>query len=508
MRNSLPLILLLSLGNLFAQDFVLPKSGSVLPVPLKRSMDSIHSSALAAHIGFLASPALEGRGLGARGLDAAAEYIAAQLALMKIRPFGDRPGSYFQPVPLREISRAKGRILVEKGAGKQVFQAGVDWVMPEVEPRVLAAPLVFAGYGVCDEALHYDDLQGLDVKGKLVVIRDGLPTPELLAKYGSEDPEDRYASRVEAFAKLGAKALLVIEEGLYPKPAEEAPYYLSTENNPEECELPLFRVSAAMGAAILEGRTTPGPLSDISLRIEITGEERAVTSRNAIGSLPGTDPEKPSVILGAHMDHLGIQGGVIHPGADDNASGVSALLEIARAFSASPHRFKRTLIFAFWTGEEEAKFGSTYYVHHHQWRASRLPTYLNLDMIGHPWSGEEIRKLLVDARIEKPEAFLSQIKPSEFAEPGFPPGDPELEAILKKAGQGNGLALHLDRTDGRSGGSDYRAFARAGVPFVRFFGNFFPAYHKPGDTPENLDPSQVRKLARMAFATAWMLAER
>ena len=80
--------------------------------------------------------------------------------------------------------------------------------------------------------------------------------------------------------------------------------------------------------------------------------------------------------------------------------------------------------------------------------------------------------------------------------------------MLRRAGPAAGLALHLDRTDGRSGGSDYRDFARAGLPWVRFFGNFFPAYHEPGDTPDQLDPAQVQRMARFCFATAWLLANR
>jgi hypothetical protein len=81
-----------------------------------------------------------------------------------------------------------------------------------------------------------------------------------------------------------------------------------------------------------------------------------------------------------------------------------------------------------------------------------------------------------------------------------------LAEVLRRAGPAAGLALHLDRTDGKSGGSDYRDFARAGVPWVRFFGNFFPGYHEPGDTPEQADAEQVQRMARLCFATAWMLA--
>ena len=120
----------------------------------------------------------------------------------------------------------------------------------------------------------------------------------------------------------------------------------------------------------------------------------------------------------------------------------------------------------------------------------------------------EIAKLVTDSRLPDGEAFLAKVEPADFVEPGLPLDAPVIAAALRRAAGMTGLALHLDRTDGTNGGSDYRDFARAGVPFVRFFGNFFPAYHEPGDTADKLDASQVRRVARLALATAWLLAGR
>jgi hypothetical protein len=85
---------------------------------------------------------------------------------------------------------------------------------------------------------------------------------------------------------------------------------------------------------------------------------------------------------------------------------------------------------------------------------------------------------------------------------------PDLGPVLVQAARATGLALHLDWTDGKSGGSDYRAFARRGRPFVRFFGNYFDGYHEPTDTIDKLDPGQVLKMARLALAAAWLFADR
>jgi Zn-dependent M28 family amino/carboxypeptidase len=283
--------------------------------------------------------------------------------------------------------------------------------------------------------------------------------------------------------------------------------------------LPVVYLSGAAARSILAALGLDGPKPDAggprhlpgaSATLHTGGNERMVESRNVIGFFAGSDPalRDEAVVIGAHLDHLGRPGGVIHPGADDNASGVAALLEIARGMASLPAAPKRSVIVAFWTGEEEGKFGSGYFVRHPRWPLSRTAVYINLDMIGHPWLAEELAKLVTDSALPEGSEFLSRTKALEFAEPGLPVDAPELAAALRWAGPAVGMALHLDRCDGTRGGSDYRDFARARVPWIRFFGNFFPGYHEPGDTPEALDPAQVQRMARLAFATAWRLAER
>ena len=174
----------------------------------------------------------------------------------------------------------------------------------------------------------------------------------------------------------------------------------------------------------------------------------------------------------------------------------------------SPVRPKRTILFAFWTGEEEGKFGSSHYTRHPRWPLAATQAYLNLDMIGHPWTPQELQELVADPSLKAPEKFLEGLQPTHFAEPGLSTNHRELGPVVARAGRGTGMSLHLDWTDGKSGGSDYRDFARLNVPFLRFFGDYFPDYHKPGDTLNQLDPEQVRRMARLVLATAWLLADR
>ena len=244
--------------------------------------------------------------------------------------------------------------------------------------------------------------------------------------------------------------------------------------------------------------------------LTFSGDERLVVSRNVIGTIRGSDPARrdEAIVIGAHMDHLGRSGDTLYPGADDNASGVAALIEIAKAFAAGGRAPKRTVIFAFWTGEEEGHLGSDQYVRRPAWPLERTAVYLNLDMIAHPWTADEVKALVSGAKLDRGDEFLARVKPADFIELGVADTAPDLAPILIQAARATGLALHLDWTDGRSGGSDYRAFARNGRPFVRFFGNYFDGYHEPTDRVETLDAGQVLKMTRLSLAAAWTLADR
>jgi hypothetical protein len=518
-----------------ADDFVSAAPAPAVPEPLAAALAGIEAEALAAHVAFLASPALEGRGLGSRGLDAAAEYAAAALALAGVPPLAAPEAArgsagYFHPVPLRQVVDWSGEVAIETERGGAVqafsFASGAECLLSRSAPRVLTAPVVFAGFGIREEKPGHDDYAGLDVRGKVVLVLRGTPDgeawrePGLAGRYDSEDPDDRWDAKLEAARAAGAAAVLAVEGGDFAKAAAgetpTASFFLPFDApgaGPLLARLSPDASRIVLGSAGLDAASArtarPRELPGVTATLRANGTVRLASSRNVIGVLTGSDPKlrDEAVVIGAHVDHLGMEGGVLHPGADDNASGVSALVEIARAFAAMPGRPKRTVVFAFWTGEEDGKFGSGHWVRHPAWPLARTVAYVNLDMIGHPWLPEELRKLVADAKLPDGETFLAAVKPAQFAEPGLPPDAPEIEAALRWAGPATGMALHLDRTDGTRGGSDYRDFARARVPFIRFFGNFFPAYHEKGDTAESLDATQVQRMARLALATAWRLAE-
>lgn len=491
-------------------DFVRAGAPAALPAPLAAAAGRLEATRIAAHIRFLADPAREGRGLGTRGLEAAAQYIAEQLQAAGVRPLGP---SYFQPVPLREVRPAKGRIILRTQAGTFGFDGGQSAVLPHAEPGEISAPMIFAGYAISETSPARDDLKGLDVRGKIVVFLNGVPpgadwqTPALLDKYAGPRAADRYDARLELLQALGARAAIALEDGLEESLASgkepTEPYFLPAAGAPPLDVLPLARVTLtpelrALSRSGFQGRA----------ELAVRGDVRAFTSMNVIGRLRGSGKGAQAVMLGAHMDHLGRPAGVLHPGADDNASGTAALLEIARAVAAAAERPKHSLIFAFWTGEEEGKFGSGHYVRQPLWPLDATAAYLNIDMIGHQWTVRELKDLAEGAGLKEPKTFLNKLDPAFFAEPGLSENRRYLGPVLARAGLGAGMSLHLDWTSGVSGGSDYRDFARRGVPFVRFFGTYFPKYHSPEDTADRLDAGQVRRMAGLILNSAWLLADR
>jgi hypothetical protein len=524
-----------------AADFVFPGEKATLDPPLTSALSALTADALGAHMASLSSPGFEGRGLGQPGLDAAVEYVAAMLALRGIPPLAPDPAArpvtapYFHQVPVREITSPRGQVTVDVRRGDSVesrtFLSGVDCLFDERAPFAWSGGVVFAGYGIREETPQRDDYRGLDVRDRIVVLLGGVP-PEpawqskaLLDRYATKDGDARFAAKAELARSLGARAIIAIEGDTFPAvlaagvSAPAARYFVPYDMGAnQDGPIPVIRVSVAVGDMILaaSGLTATSArvassraLPAVSVAVQTSGNERLVVARNVVAVLRGTDPvlRDQAVVIGAHVDHLGRAVNTIYPGADDNASGTAAVLEIARVLAASPHTLKRSVVFVFWTGEEEGHLGSEYYVRHPLWPLDRTAVYVNLDMIAHPWKLDEIRQLIADTGLDKGAEFLAGVKAEDFFELGVAQSAPDLDTVLKTAARATGVALHLDRTDGKHGGSDYRAFARRDRPFVRFFGNYFDGYHEASDTPDVADPAQVLKMARLACISVWLFAD-
>ena len=234
-----------------------------------------------------------------------------------------------------------------------------------------------------------------------------------------------------------------------------------------------------------KGRLEVHPDSIAKLKQEV---HQKLTMRNVLGMIPGKNT-KEYVIVGAHFDHLGIDpaldGDQIYNGADDNASGVSAVLQIARAFLASGQQPERNVIFAFWDGEEKGLLGSKYFVQTCPF-LSQIKGYLNFDMIG---------------RNNKPQQPKQVVYFYTAAHPGF--GDWLKEDIRKY-----GLQLEPDYRawENPIGGSDNGSFAKVGIPIIWYHTDGHSDYHQPSDHADRLNWDKVVEITKASFLNMWKMA--
>lgn len=234
-----------------------------------------------------------------------------------------------------------------------------------------------------------------------------------------------------------------------------------------------------------KGRLEVHPDSIAKLKQEV---HQKLTMRNVLGMIPGKNT-KEYVIVGAHFDHLGIDpvldGDQIYNGADDNASGVSAVLQIARAFLASGQQPERNVIVAFWDGEEKGLLGSKYFVQTCPF-LSQIKGYLNFDMIG---------------RNNKPQQPKQVVYFYTAVHPVF--GDWLKEDIRKY-----GLQLEPDYRawENPIGGSDNGSFAKVGIPIIWYHTDGHPDYHQPSDHADRLNWDKIVEITKASFLNMWKMA--
>lgn len=219
-----------------------------------------------------------------------------------------------------------------------------------------------------------------------------------------------------------------------------------------------------------------------------SGRYQRLALRNILGAIRGQRPDE-YIVVGAHLDHEGmnplLEGDPIYNGADDNASGVSAVLQIMKAFAESAVKPLRTVVFAFWDGEEEGLLGSRYFTETFP-NIDRVKGYINFDMIG---------------RDHKPET-------PEYMVYFYTASHPEYADWLRADLRRYALALQPDYRpwDYPVGGSDNGSFARKGIPLVWFHTDGHPDYNQPTDEPQRINYAKTADITRAAYLCAWRMA--
>ena len=377
---------------------------------------AIRPEAIRAHMRFLADDLLEGRATGTRGYDLAAAYVASQMEAFGLEPAGG-DGTYFQQVPLRRsfvvAEGCEGSILGPDG--EKPLKMAEDFIVssnPAEAEASVEAPVVFVGYGISAPKFGHDDYAGVDVKGKIVALMGGAPQSlpgTARAHFSSGGQKARTAAERGAVGIITLRAVEADQRQplsrmarflrapatrwLDPsgRPNNTWPHMKATATFSGASSEALFagapmKLAEAM-AAVREGKSKSFPLAR-GVRLKVTSRHEDLKSPNVAGLVRGSDPKLRDeyVVFTAHLDHVGIgreiNGDSIYNGAVDNASGVAALLESARAWTALPQRPRRSMVFVAVTAEEVGLLGSDYYANLPTVPAENIVANVNVDCIG------------------------------------------------------------------------------------------------------------------------------
>ena len=490
--------------------------------PSAQFANTIQSTSIKEHVYFLASDELLGRETGTEGNKKAADYISTQFASYGIPPIpGDK--DYFQEVGFTSF---KWKELSLELNGQPVEHTKEYLCFPQYNPLndgiTSVTSLTFLGYGIDDPA--YSDYKGVDVRGKHLLVYSGEPLTkkETFLITGTDSASiwsyDNLL-KVAAAKKAGAASLWIIEDEFREMAMYARKNLLSGAlemKKPEELEtyLPWVLISPTMGQTIAGDNinkliktrdkiTKKGKPARMELPADIqllaVHEMKSIPGVNVLGFIEGTDPNLKNeiVIVTGHFDHLGMRGSNIFHGADDNASGTSAVLEIAQAFSEAKKKGagpRRSVLCMLVTGEEKGLLGSQYYAEHPVFPLENSVANVNIDMIGRKDEHhiDSLYTYVIGA--DRLSTDLHQIN----------------EEVNNKY-----TKLYLDYTYNADDDpnqfyyrSDHYNFAKNGIPAIFYFSGVHEDYHRPTDTADKIMYEKAETIARLAFHTAWELANR
>jgi len=482
-------------------------------------------------IAYLASDALEGRRTGTPGANDAAHYIAGEFSLLGLRPGmqmtgpgrtrGEIRARYLQPFPyVASVELGKNNLIAfdpKKGPNDLVgFTVGKDW-MPlgfSSNGGVAGASTVFAGYGISSAELKYDDYAVSNVKDRVAIVLEG--TPDGDNPHGQFTQAGQIRFKAAAARAAGAQALLIIASE--DKLSDDRLSHLAYDNA-GEAGIPIAVISRQMASHVLGDLAGLEKIADAraSNRRSSTGRNLSVIvevvrrespSFNVIGILPGSDPKlkNETIVIGAHYDHLGMGGEGsgslsartgIHHGADDNASGVAGLIELARMLTSQNPKPRRTIVFIAFSGEEEGLLGSNYYVNHPVVPLQNTVAMINMDMIGRlkekklivggVGTAQEWRSMIdADNSMQSMTVSLNTpVSASATVSSNFPivVGANGRPVVTVDPAKQFDLTLNEDGY----GPSDHSSFYAKQVPVLFFWTGTHDDYHKPSDTAAKIN---------------------
>lgn len=455
---------------------------------------AISSEEISKHIKYLASDELQGRRSGTPSCEQAASYITT-----RFKEYGLKPGGkeFLQPFEfIAGIKQGAGNsIKVKSGERDLAFRLGDDYQPYNFSASgQVTGDLVLAGFGITASSINYDDYANLDVKDKVVLVLPYAPDGNnLQGKFGEFLAVRR---KTLTAREHGAKAVLFVSEADNFKDSPA----VRDDTSYTDAGIIAIKISKHMADELLKanqksvdsllkaggesgkGESLTLAKTNISLKADLVREMNSTA--NVVGWLEGTDEKlkQECIVIGAHYDHLGLGGNEslaadrkgIHHGADDNASGVAGLLELARVFGAERQNLRRSVVFIAFSGEELGLLGSNHYVKNPMIPLDKTVAMLNMDMIG---------------RMRADTLIVGGIGTS-----------PQWKPLVEQLNQTRGFVLKMQ--DDGYGPSDHASFYGKDIPVLFFFTGVHDDYHKPSDTADRINVTSEQQVVALVHDIA------
>lgn len=454
-------------------------------------LSEINKESLIANVRILSSPDFDGRLSGSEGYNKAAQFVADKFYELGLQSAGDQQYLQYLNVEYNKInSPAVFKTIVDNDTVN--CELGKDFVLRGFTgSNSLALPVVFCGYGISRPDLYYDDYTGINVNNKIVMVFKQNPN----WKNDDKDWGTNYPREKSLVAKKhGAKGILFVS---LPNNSKPQPLIGSVMHGDGEqpIDFPQLQISLEAATSLLS--RTGFTISDCQTKIDEKKKplsmnlvtkaivdvnavyEKNVKTMNVIGMIEGNDPElkEEYVVIGAHLDHVGSQAGLLFPGANDNASGSAGVLEIAKAFIKGGTQPKRSVVFVLFASEEQGLFGAKHFIESWKYGYDKIAAMINLDCIGY---GDSIQV-------------------------GNGKSVPKLWEIANQIDK-TSLNSMVDKT-WSGGGADATPFHEKSIPCLYFVTtNSYDHLHLPTDTVGTLNPALFEKVVKLAHLTALEIA--
>ena len=482
--------------------------------PVKTSVNplvyaqSITEAELKEHLYTYASDEFEGRDTGEPGQKLAVEYLKAEYVELGI-PAAQSDGNYFQNVPLVISKLPKGSVSIN---GKE-YQNG-EGLLTFTAAAGSYDNIVYVNYGIEEE--NYSDYAGVDVKGKIVLMKAGEPmnADGTYKLSGSNEASvwsnmsESIGKRMELASSKGAIGVMYFDEGNYGRFKNRFNFMQSKDSgsmglkDEVQNDFYSFFIDALVANAILPNIKSENTSKNVSTKLvlNIESDSKDVESENVVAVIKGSEKPDEYVIISAHLDHVGVNTeGEIFNGADDDGSGTVGLLEIAEAFKKAADEGngpKRSVVFLHVTGEEKGLLGSKYYADHDPiFPLSQTVADLNIDMIGR-----------IDPNRTGNRNYIYLIGSDKLST--------ELHELSEEVNK-KYMNIELDYTFNDENDpnrfyyrSDHYNFAKNNIPIIFYFNGTHADYHQPGDTPDKINYDLLENRTRLVFLTAWEIANR